>query len=156
MNPYSQLQEDVAARLRASSYLANVPVITEQIGDIDAAVEQALAVGGALGNADSKAGLSITVITPSGTRLPEQRGSILLLDVTVRVTIYENGVVNRGESGIGKPPLEVLFAVQAALHGWRMSPGAVAVQCLAFDSTTEPEGTSYFADFSCHRAINLT
>lgn len=156
MNAFTQLQEDVAARLQADPYLADVPLITEKAGDIVSAVDRALSQGGVSPNGAGKCGVAMVIITPSAKKTGGQGHKLIQADVVVRVTVYEQPPVNMSDAGIGKPALDIISSVMGLLQGWRTSPAALPGQWSDFDSISDDQGgVSYYADFIFTRTLNL-
>ena len=121
-----QFQLDVAARLEASDFLADVPVFifrpraaltAAQIQDkINASL-------GALTAQNGKSGLAVTVLMPLlNTERQELPGPYLHLKCTVRV--QENVMVNMGANGTQIACEDAAIAVSQILHQW--TPGGVA------------------------------
>lgn len=160
-NPWYDLQVAVKTRLQSSTYFGDVPILTEDAGDIETAVQTALTRGALVpsDSSPSKCGVAVLILTPraSGTETTRRH---LLTDTIVRVLVFERGVVNRGSSGIGKPALDVLWEVVRMVQGWRPNDGAVPARLNAWDSEESPEdeGTllQYFADFELRQSIPIS
>lgn len=156
MNPFTAIQHAVAARLSADPWLSDVPILTEDQDLVDK-ISQALGMGGLLGNAQGKGGVVILVITPDGVSRDENPTPVLKADITVRVVIAENPLVNRADGGIGKQALDLLAQVIGLLQGWASGPGQPPVGLSGFDSETDAQGTlTYYADFQFRRALRFT
>lgn len=137
-NPWSMLQEGVAARLRGADGFADVPVVTEDCGDIGKSVEAALTRGASTLGDTGKAGLAVLVLTPRGEAAESTSGHVLC-DTTAEITVVEKIGANRSSFGTQKPALDVMFAAAAALQGWRPNPGAKPGQFDRFDSVQDPD-----------------
>lgn len=99
----TQLQKDIAARLRADEYFADIPVVTEVDGDVAAKVAQLL---GTLSGKSGKKGVCAVVMqmlaSASQTNAP-----LLELNALPTVRILENPLINMGSSGTKKSALSV-------------------------------------------------
>ena len=119
-------QLDVAARLQASVYFADVPVLTFRpraaltAAEIQDQINMAL---GALTAQNGKAGLCLTVMMPAlSTREQELPGPYLHLKCMVRV--QENVMVNMGSNGSQIACEDAAIAAAQILHLW--TPGGTA------------------------------
>lgn len=156
MNPFLQLQADVAARLKEDPWLHELPVLTEAIGDLDSAINEALAKGGVTPDARGQAGLAIVVITPKARGGDEPAPRLAALDVVVRVGVYESGAINRSEAGTGRPALDAVWNVIVQLQGWAMHRGTPPASLVEMDSESDPDGLMmYYVDFRFRRAFPL-
>lgn len=117
------LQLACAARLAGTPFFAGsppaqpaIPVLTENRGDIVAAIERTVA----------GLGIYAILLTPTArVSKPDIPGPFFdELRVVVRVT--ERVITNRSAAGTGQPAALVAEAAAAALHQWR-PPGAGAV-----------------------------
>lgn len=119
-------QLDVAARLEASAFFADIPVlIFRPRGALTAAEiqDQINAALGVLTAQNGKAGLCATVLMPAlSTRNQELPGPYLRLKCTIRV--QENVLVNMGVNGTQIACEDAAIAVAQILHLW--TPGGTA------------------------------
>jgi hypothetical protein len=119
-------QLDVAARLEASAFFADIPVLIFRPRAALTAAEiqdQINAALGVLTAQNGKAGLCATVLMPAlSTRNQELPGPYLHLKCTVRV--QENVLVNMGANGTQIPCEDAAIATVQILHLW--TPGATA------------------------------
>lgn len=156
MNPLRDLQDQVAARLTSTNYLADVPLFTEVLGDMTTTVARAIAAAGMSENPNGKSGVSILVLTPFGRGTGEAAKGVVGIEVTVRITVWENPLVNASGDGIRKPGLDVLWQCVSLLHGWRPGLGAKAASLQRFDSDEDDEGRiGYSADFNVPRVFDI-
>jgi hypothetical protein len=155
LTPFEQLQKDLAEHVTGGAYFADIPVLTEEIGDLDSAIDAALAGGGVKANDSGKAGLAISIITPDGKGTDEAGDDVVVLGLTMRVTVAVNPIVNKSANGVGKNPLEVLWKLISRIHGWRRHEDAEPVRFLSFDSLQSDDGLNYFADFRFPIALQL-
>lgn len=157
-NPFSDLQDAVKTRLSGADYFLDIPIVTEDAGDVETAVATALTRGAVAANAltPTKVGVAVLIITPRASGVGTTRQH-LLSDTTVRVAVFEQGVVNRSETGIGKPALDVLWQAVSLIQGWRSNAGAVPARLEKFDSDEDPQAgvLSYFADFTFRQSLQL-
>jgi chitobiase/beta-hexosaminidase-like protein len=119
-------QLDVAARLEASAYFEDVPVLVFRPRAALTAAEiqdQINMVLGALTTQNGKAGLCVTVMMPGlSTKEQELPGPYLHLKCVVRV--QENVMVNMGSNGTMIACEDAAIAVAQILHLW--TPGGTA------------------------------
>ena len=127
--PFMSLQSfqlDIAARLQASAFFADIPVLIFRPRTALTAAEiqdQINAALGVLTAQNGKAGLCATVLMPALTA-PNQElpGPYLHLKCTVRM--QENVLVNMGTNGTRIACEDAAIAVAQTLHLW--TPGGVA------------------------------
>lgn len=109
------LQQDLAARLTACDYFADLPVLTERRGEILSGIERAL---GAITLKDGKTGACVLLLQPVATVIsPNLSSPLLKADLTIRV--LENVVVNNSPQGTGKPALSIATALLNHLHHYQ-------------------------------------
>lgn len=104
----ADLQDAIAQRLSAEDYFAGplpVPVLTEDIGDLENAIQQRV----------NQLGVCVLVLTPELQPGAEPNSG----QVDVRLTVSEKVVVNRSASGTGKRASAVALAAVALLQDWR-------------------------------------
>ncbi len=155
-NPFATLQGQIAARLAADAWLAGLPVITEDKGDIQNLVDQALAGAGAKeGETPGKSGLALTVLTP-GSRAAGESGDGNVLDIVVQVEVVEQVMTNTGETGTGQRALDVVFQVYALLQGWAVHPGAAPGRFVQYASSDEGGTLRYILQFTFTRTPKRT
>lgn len=160
MNPFFQLQADVKARLEAHEFLADIPIVTEELGDVNNRVSVSLVKGGLKANDAGKAGIAILVITPSGSGSGQKTStrSLSLQTTAVRVVVFVKPLINDGATGLQKAPLDVHYAILQQMLCWDRGyqAGNVPIALRAWDSRETPDGQiSYFADFEVAQFINL-
>lgn len=157
-NPWHDLQSAVSSRLGGGDYFLDIPIVTEDAGDIETAVQTALARGTVAASelTPTKVGVAILIVTPKATAAGTTRAHVLT-DTTLRVAIFEQGAVNRSETGINKPALDVLWQVVSRIQGWRVNDGAVPARLEAWDTDEDPEAgvLSYYADFVFRQSLQL-
>lgn len=110
MNPFLQLQERLAALLRAHAYFAPLPddaIVTENIGDIDNKVQRDLL----------PLGFGVVITTAKG----DAHGSLNALTTreTITVALIHNPTIEPE-----KNVLDALAAAVAAIHGQPVTEGA--------------------------------
>jgi hypothetical protein len=155
-NPWATLQSDVKARLESSSCFDGIPIVTEDMGDITAAVESALAKGALGTESYHGAGLAILLVTPRAVG-GDSNSAHLICDTTLRLAVFEQGAVNRGAAGLQKPALDVVWQAVKLLQGWKRFQGAVAARLVTFDSDEDSDAgvLSYYADFLFRQSLQL-
>lgn len=163
-NSFFDLQAEVKARLEAHEFLADIPMITEELGNVNNRIERSLAQGGVKGNDAGKSGIAILIITPSGRGSGAFQGpkagsrSLSVQSTTIRVTIFVKSLINDGASGLQKAPLDVHFAIMQQMLCWDRGhqAGNVPIALSTWDSRETPTGDlSYFADYEFAQFINL-
>jgi len=157
VNPFRLIQEEVTLRLESSDYLGDIPRLIDSLGDIQGSIDRALAKAGLAATPNDKAGLSILILTPSA-EIPDQppASSAMALEITVRVTVFEVPMINNGDAGIRKHPLDVVWQIISVLHGWTPGPGRRPARFLRFDSAEDEQGNiAYAIDFRFPRAFDL-
>jgi len=106
------LQLDVTERLRSVAWFADVTVLMQTKGDVEAEVAEAL---GTLHEKSGKYGLVAVVILPSAesaeANIPGPR-----LELKVKVQVIEAVLMNRGAEGTGKTASQGALRVLNALH----------------------------------------
>lgn len=154
-NPWAALQADVKTRLESDAFFTGVPIITEDKGDLESEVQSALVKGGLPTDGQVKTGLAMLILTPRAAG-SESNSKHLVCDTNLRLAVFECGVLNRGETGHGKPALDVLWQAARLLQGWARFEGAVPARMVSFDSDEDAEGgvLSYFADFTFRQALS--
>lgn len=153
MNAFLTLQEAVRTQLQLHSDLNQVAILIEDKGDIEAGIEAALARSGVMANTSGAVGVAILIVTPSGNA-GAGMGHRPLIDIRVRVAVFENPVINRATGGVGLTSLDLLDRVIKQLHGWQPHPGASPAMFSAFDSDADDTGNlAYFADFNLTRTL---
>lgn len=116
----TDLQRDVAARVKADEVLANVAVITEFKGDILSEVQEAL---GILVGRNGKVGACIIVLqTTAKLASVEIPGAVLAPETRFR--ILEDPTINLGASGTLVPALTIARRLVRLFHLWRPMPSA--------------------------------
>lgn len=156
-NPFLELQAAVVERLRTDPILRELPIISETVGDIDAAVADALAKGGATEDRRGQPGLALLVLTPKARASGETAVALAALDVTVRVAAFENVPINRSPQGTGRPALDAIWNAITVMQGWAIHRGTTPASLVEMDSDSDPDGTlAYYVDFRFRRAFALS
>jgi len=136
-----RFQLDVAARIEASAFFANVPVFVFRPRSAQTAAQiqdQINASLGALTTLNGRAGLCATVLMPLlNIEKQELPGPYLHLKCTVRV--QENVMINMGAAGTQIPCEDAALAVAQLLHLW--TPGGTAGIVHAAPETITPNGS---------------
>lgn len=112
----TNIQEAVTTRLSQEAFFSNatagtprpVPVLTEQIGDLQARVRQNLGAPG----------IVCVVLTPTAISTSVNRQRPCFDEVRVAVRVQENVPLNRAATGTGQPASLVAEAVAWHLHGF--------------------------------------
>lgn len=110
---HTSLQNLIRARLLASGvgfgdYESQCPVIAMDDGDLLARIETAIGKIGVL---------AIAAVPKMNCTISSARPPIYD-QISARVEIYENGILNRSESGTRIDALEWAERAASALHGW--------------------------------------
>lgn len=111
-NILTLLQEDIAARLAADAYFADIPVVTERQGDIAQRVAKALAPITAKGG---KSGVCV-IVNQFIAKSESANVSSPLLTAVITCEVIENVIVNTSATGTHKAALSVATAVLNCLH----------------------------------------
>lgn len=144
------IQTDVADRLLADPYFGDapsIPVLTENIGDIENQIDIAIAQIGAF----------VLVVTPT-VSIGNMKNAPGPYFERIRVTArcYENVTVNRGGGGTLKNCLPIAEHVAALIHGYR--PDILTESIYGDDPTIqlvpEPNGLlTYDVNFLTHGGL---
>ena len=152
---YLDLQTETAARIATNVYLAPIPVITEELGDIQARIAKSLAATGVKAGGTGKSGLAFLILTPKGRSADGNNSEAQL--TTIRVSLFVNTVINKGNSGHQKQPLTVMRTLIGHILSWNRGPGNQPVQMTAWDSieNAATNELTYFADFEIYHVLDL-
>lgn len=115
-NPIAMMQQELADRLAADAYFADITVLTERTADIQNTIDRALKVatlkGGKIGAA-VVVGLFSGDVERDGVPGPEFSNAALRIQVT------EHVLFNSGANGTGKAAVDVSARVAQLLHHYR-------------------------------------
>ncbi len=131
MDAFATFQNQVRDVLLADAWFQDIPILTQDKGDIDTMVNEAMHGAGVAANEARKSGLAIVVVTPEGENLNES-GPVVQIQHAIRLLIVENGPINRSAAGIQKLPTEVLHRAILTLHNCRTGRGPVALRFTRF------------------------
>lgn len=142
----TRIQEDIAARLAAGEYFADIPVVMERQGDIAKRVERALGPITAKGGKNGACVIVDQIIAECES--PNVSGPMLKAIVICQV--IENVTVNQSTNGTGKAALSIAVAVLNTLHFY--APAGLG-QILVADSKAivpakDPLGLAYDVQFN--------
>jgi hypothetical protein len=154
MDAIATFQHLVADTLLDDPWFQDIPIITQDKGDIDTLVNEALHAGAVVGNEARKAGLAIIVVTPEGENVQDD-SMVVMLKQNVRLLIAENGPINRSETGIQKLPTEVLHRAILKLHNYRTGRGPVALRFTRFDYELLDGIGQFTVDFATVQTLQL-
>lgn len=156
MNPFVALQSAIAARLAADPWLATLPVITEDKGEIESLIDQALSAGGVkAGDDPAKTGLALVVLTP-GCSAPAEAGDGRTLDIVVQVEVVELVTTNLSDSGTGKRALDAVWQIYCLLQSWAQHPGAAPGRFVQYASQDQGGTLRYIQQFIFRRTPTRT
>jgi len=134
-----RFQLDLAARLRATAFFANIPVFILRPRAALTAAQIQDGINAALGTLtpqNGQAGLCATILMPLlTTQKPDLPGPYLHIRCAVRV--QENVMVNMGAGGTQIPCEDAAIAVAQTLHLW--TPGGTAGILRAGADTITPD-----------------
>jgi hypothetical protein len=137
-----RFQLDIAARLQATEFFANIPVFTLRPRAALTAAQIQDKINAALGTLtpqNGQAGLCATILMPLlTTQKPDLPGPYLHLRCTIRV--QENVMVNMGSGGTQIPCEDAAIAVAQTLHLW--TPGGTAGILRAGADTITPDSST--------------
>ena len=134
-DPVLQLQLDVAARISAHAFFADILVLANERGILSEDLENKLKLFTAK---NGKSGVAIVVDRPlRQVPKPDVPGPEMV--VIVPVTVVEMPLLNRAASGTGKTTEDIVSNTMAILHGWRASSWMGQLYC-AEDAVTPTVG----------------
>lgn len=110
-----QLRQQIADRLAADSYFEDIPVLTEDRGDVENEIARAL---GTLTETGGKIGICAVVLTPFARIRTQELPGPYLDPLQLSVTIEENVLVNQATGGTQKHCSDVAERVATLLHKW--------------------------------------
>jgi len=99
------IQEEIAAQLEADPHFADIPIITENRGDIPTMIEEA----------SGKVGTCVVVETPSANCRNGNVPNPYLDEIVIVITIWEHVELNRRTSGTQKKFLDTAQIAAALL-----------------------------------------
>jgi hypothetical protein len=140
------VQEAIKERLEGHFYFADIPVLVEDKGDIEADVNQAL---GTLTEKKTKMGICVVVSMPGARcRYPNAPGP-LLDPLSITLSVVEDVASNRGASGTGKPALAVVEVVLRLLSHWTSTKfnAAIVPSATPFQLNAGSAGLQYDVNF---------
>ena len=108
MSVLKSIQQTVHDRLVADPFFTNIPVITENIGDIENAIQTAIA----------KLGVCAIVVTPTATTSFPDTLSPYFDNIRIIVRVVEKVLLNRSAHGTNKSASDVAEMVAALLHNY--------------------------------------
>ena len=112
MSLLTEIQQQAGARLAAQAFFADatkpVPVLTEQLGDLQNRVQQSL----------GQLGIVCVVLTPTAKATNRDRVRPYFDQISVVVRTQENVTLNRAATGTGQPASLVAEAAAWFLHGF--------------------------------------
>ena len=134
-DPVLQLQLDVAARLGAHAFFADILVLANEKGILAEDLENTLKLFTAK---SGKSGVAVVVDRPlRQVPKPDVPGPEMV--IIVPVTVVEMPLTNRAASGTGKTTEQIVTEAMALLHGWRASSWMGQLYC-AEDAVTPTVG----------------
>lgn len=155
-NPFFDLQNAAAEHLAERASLADVPMLTEEKGDVVNRLNQSLIKGGIKENSAGKAGCAMILHTPTGLGQGGSR-SVSKMQIKLRIEIYFKVLINNGANGLQKEPLTVLWDVIQQMLSWNSGPGQMTIELLNFDTLENTaQEVSYYADFAVPKGLTLT
>jgi hypothetical protein len=126
------LQAAVKTRLTAHDFFSDIPVFTEEKGDLDSAIETAL---GTLTEKGEKIGACVVILTPVAKSKSPAAPGPLLDDFLISINVLENVLVNQGDDGTKKHAIEIVELIIRYLHRWTV-PGTNAALRIAANAFT--------------------
>lgn len=94
----SDVNRDLKNAIQANPWFSNVPVVVQDKGDVNNQIELAL----------NKLGIGIVIEQADG-RIDFQGPAVVSIPLNTTITISENVLINRSESGSGKRADQVLI-----------------------------------------------
>ena len=108
MSVLKGIQQAVVDRLSSEQYFSNIPVLSENLGDIEAAIQTAIA----------KLGVCVIVVTPTASAAFPDYLKAYFDKITIVCRCVENVTLNRSAAGTRKPASDVAEMVAAILHNY--------------------------------------
>lgn len=146
MGVFADIQEIMAKRLKEDNFLAPLEIITQDKGNIEKEISQAI----------SRIGVSIVIFMAEGDCDHPNAPGPYMDRVSIVVEIAENVLLNRSDNGSNKAAGDVLEHVLMALHQYQPKPElAFAVDRQAFRIVNNPPGATitYHARFTVSFAL---
>lgn len=139
-NPLYDLQAAFRAQLAADTTLAQVPTMTEDPADANAAMLIQLYRGALPMTESGKTGVAMLITAPALAGDPANNTRVVKGEVTIRISIYEAPILNRAaQGGIGVTALDAVWRVMKAVQGWQMAPPASPPWRVTFVGSDETE-----------------
>ena len=102
----------VKARIEAHAWFADLPVITEDKGNIENDIEVAL---GTLTEKQTKIGACIVLLAPLA-KCPNPNAPGPIIEPLIVVSVVEDVTINQGATGTGKPALQIVEMLMRRIH----------------------------------------
>jgi hypothetical protein len=110
----STLRSQVQDRLQADDYFEDIPILTEERGDVEAEISNAL---GTLTEQGGKLGICVVILT-ARAEIKDSIPGPYLGNIGLTIHVEESVLINKGASGTQKPCSDVAERVAARLHRW--------------------------------------
>lgn len=125
------LQTSVQTRLQAHAYLSDIPVLTEEKGDIDNQIDLALGVLGSVVEG-GKLGACIVILTPTAKNQSPNAPGPLLEEFLLVINVLESVAINQGDQGTKKHAIQIVEFILRYLHRWTIPGTNAAIKASSF------------------------
>lgn len=144
LDQIEQDQSDWFYRLLSDSYLAEVSVLLAQTGDIEADIEQALAI---LNERGGKIGACVVVLKPELVpESPDSPGPVSVLKLTMQV--IDQPLFNDGDTGTGLSASQISEHIRKDGHHFSTGRGNVYAFAGQVPVPVDPGKNSYAVSFT--------
>ncbi len=145
MGVLSTIQSQIKDRLTADPHFSDIPVITEDRGDINTAINTAI----------GQIGTCVIVLTPSADVRNANVPGPYFDRVGILVRTFETPTINRASTGTGKKAIDTAEIAVALLHQY--SPvgegGDIVATSPAIRIGNDPKRLTYDSMFQCAAAV---
>ena len=142
------IQIAMRKHLLADPWFSNIPVITQNEGDIDTLIKQKI----------SRLGIACLIILEEATQEEPAQTGPYFDQVKYAVEVSEQVTINRGSSGTRKPMLDVCERVARRLHQFQFTPGKMLYITKPSIVPTEPPPpatSAYYVRFETSDGVDL-
>jgi hypothetical protein len=140
-------------RLQALPALANIPVITPDVGDINDAIDEALKQSGVKPGGTGKVGMCFALVMLAGRALDEN--STEAQDSNLHLELVVNTELNASDIGQQLVPLEVFWLAVKQLISWDRGAGKQNLRFLNWDMVITKKEVTVSADFALFHVLDL-
>ena len=139
-DPLTKLQIGAADILKAKTYFADIPVITEKSKDVENELARGL---GVLTGAGGKSGVAIVIMTPKLVVDHPNKPGPYFDTCELRARVMENPLVNQAAGGTQKTASEVALVIAGYLHHQKIAGSGECITCQAVNVVAD----QFFPDY---------